>query len=960
MNPAIKKFYQLIFSDKNKNNAAKKIFKLVKNNPDLLEQQLKYNISFLHILLINHKVSLIEKLMEENEFFNFAHEKDSLGNSLLHYAVNYSTSEEFRHILRLCPYLVNEQNDLGNTPLHEAILNKKTETLMCLMEEVSLNPFLKNKEGKSALDLAMVDPEMIRVFFKDDFSKMDKLHLDKRVNSRFLERGILKTKFPRFFELPSRLEKSKNLLSIFRSISKISLLNLIKRDPPEETYDFITIIQGLKKAFENNYESNLWADQLKRYCKSHYLSLEILTDEVLEAIQNSAFFHVILENVQSLVIKKQRKFSAKQVSLIKELEMKIFIEIKTSELICPDIQVLDFDTDKKLLAQSLWQITLGFNEEKNERSYDFEKIIHQVLGLQTRFSLDEILETFVAIHLTLDREQKLLAGFMVSYFVYYNQPDFNRSENSLYLLELFKQTFLEDLDPKTEYIKEVVEKLLINQTNFRNEIVVKNFNFLKQHKESHIKILQGDSFTTLIHAAINATGTEKANQVQAVSQELRALTYSIINDLTVDEFQDFNWQSEDKFKTSPNIAKAQLFFDKLSRYFESLVLNASPSNIKKVITFLLDLAKASCQLVGENEPDLTQLMIISSVFNKTSVSRLTTFYAQLKPKSTALLAELNELVAVKNNNKWRREIWNSYRSALPFLGSCLSDMIFAREGNDNLLDEAEQTGRILLDLLKFKQNSQFNFCHCKTNLPEFLENYEMEDTEKLYHRSLRLQPKQTDLIDLTREVEPLATLNAIEEQFLTHSILPSIKCLDQKTYTPDYFVFRLMEHYAQIIKSPLLTIDDFKKQEIILNKLEEIIQRSVHIYNHEYFEKKLSLKVFHQTMNELKEELTKNKTSIPALSKSKVTIKVGQTMEAKSQKLFTIKQFSHLKHVKPNDEKSLVTQTKVSKTRYSDSLEFFKKINLLDKLEKDKMIRTLGKTNTINPDEELRPRGKTF
>lgn len=123
-------------------------------------------------------------------------------------------------------------------------------------------------------------------------------------------------------------------------------------------------------------------------------------------------------------------------------------------------------------------------------------------------------------------------------------------------------------------------------------------------------------------------------------------------------------------------------------------------------------------------------------------------------KTTQTLAEIRKLMGANRNFQEYRDIVHSVNPpCIPFLGIYLQDLTFIEDGNPDFLRSSDilinfakrqKTAEVILELKQF-QSLPYNF-HIIPELQAFIKaqldvNY---DIEKLYARSLKLEPKMPE------------------------------------------------------------------------------------------------------------------------------------------------------------------------------------------------------------------------
>lgn len=82
--------------------------------------------------------------------------KDSLGNTVLHYASGGNHEAAVRAILRHKRCNINAQNNMGDTPLHKAASRGSLKAVELLIR-ANVDCTLKNNDGQTAADVGRTD-----------------------------------------------------------------------------------------------------------------------------------------------------------------------------------------------------------------------------------------------------------------------------------------------------------------------------------------------------------------------------------------------------------------------------------------------------------------------------------------------------------------------------------------------------------------------------------------------------------------------------------------------------------------------------------------------------------------------------------------------------------------------------------------------------------------------------------
>ena len=115
-------------------------------------------------------VDIVQMLI--SEFGCSPNVKGFEGQSLLHYACSKGNLLTAKALIKECPLLIHSTNSYGNSPLHFSSLLGWAKQVRLLLFEYHAPVFIRNKAGKTALDLAK--DESIKKIFKEYISSEHK------------------------------------------------------------------------------------------------------------------------------------------------------------------------------------------------------------------------------------------------------------------------------------------------------------------------------------------------------------------------------------------------------------------------------------------------------------------------------------------------------------------------------------------------------------------------------------------------------------------------------------------------------------------------------------------------------------------------------------------------------------------------------------------------------------------
>ncbi|KAG0943536.1 hypothetical protein G6F57_009515 [Rhizopus arrhizus] len=147
-------------------------------------------------------------------------------------------------------------------------------------------------------------------------------------------------------------------------------------------------------------------------------------------------------------------------------------------------------------------------------------------------------------------------------------------------------------------------------------------------------------------------------------------------------------------------------------------------------------------------------MAILSAFDNSSIGRLKKTWMLCSRSTTQSLASIRKLLGANRNFVEYREIIHSVNPpCIPFLGIYLQDLTFIEDGNSDYLRKSnslinfakqQKVAEVIQELKQF-QSFAYNF-HTIQEFQEFIKTQldQEHDVEKLYKRSLQLEPRMTE------------------------------------------------------------------------------------------------------------------------------------------------------------------------------------------------------------------------
>ena len=149
----------------------------------------------IHQAAIGRHIDIVQMLILE--FSCSPHMKSAYGHTILHYACNSGCTELSKFLIKECPSLIHSTDDYGDSPLHFSSYFGQAGCVRLLLFDYHAPIFIRNKAGKTALDLAQ--DESIKKIFKEymssehksiqqEYEKLQTLSLKKYAGSQIITR----------------------------------------------------------------------------------------------------------------------------------------------------------------------------------------------------------------------------------------------------------------------------------------------------------------------------------------------------------------------------------------------------------------------------------------------------------------------------------------------------------------------------------------------------------------------------------------------------------------------------------------------------------------------------------------------------------------------------------------------------------------------------------------------------
>ncbi len=240
--------------------------------------------------------------------------------------------------------------------------------------------------------------------------------------------------------------------------------------------------------------------------------------------------------------------------------------------------------------------------------------------------------------------------------------------------------------------------------------------------------------------------------VEEVSRQLSLQHQRLFVAINPTELLNQNWNKDTKQLKSPNVCLLIDTFNVLSGIVSTSVVRIEePRERAGAIAFWIRVANAAYQ---HNDFSCT-MAVVSGLLNS-SVHRLARTWAVVKKRWEAENATFDKLVTALSSDRNYSSLRAALRAAnpptMPYLGVFLQDMTFADEGNKDTVAGADGTTRLInfekrvqlaskiQDVLMY-QSVPYQFDRVE-EIQTYLTRFSPLDSERLYARSLALEPRQ--------------------------------------------------------------------------------------------------------------------------------------------------------------------------------------------------------------------------
>jgi len=228
-----------------------------------------------------------------------------------------------------------------------------------------------------------------------------------------------------------------------------------------------------------------------------------------------------------------------------------------------------------------------------------------------------------------------------------------------------------------------------------------------------------------------------------IARQLSLMKYEVFRQIKMKELCNLAWTKKDAAKRAPHVVRLIKDFTKTAQWVTSTLLAESdPAQRLKVLKRLLTIAE-ECRALQ----NFQSVMEIVFALESAPISRLHKMW------SSKLLDHLKSLerLTAKNFKELRDILMAATPPCIPYIGLCLSDLIFIEDNHTNYLRDAPNmvnwqkallSASVLLRIQRFQQRG-FNLFQClQVNewLSGAISNASMTE-QQAYQRSLEIEPR---------------------------------------------------------------------------------------------------------------------------------------------------------------------------------------------------------------------------
>ncbi|MFC3909829.1 RasGEF domain-containing protein [Legionella dresdenensis] len=840
---------------------------LLEHFPEQVKAYNKSGNTPLHEAAIRKKIWTINFLVKYKEIAVLTDNKQC---NLMHYTVRMGNEGEelLMFLLEHFPEQVNACNESGNTPLHEAVIAKNIWAINCLVKHKGCNKSIKNKEGKTALELA-ADAKIRQAILSIDLSTL-------LLGRRDRNPGELQGEFPLLASnrsSPSRSSpnrsnpttpimdgnNSSRLLSnlsgssaslstgsasaLSLSPSSFSLPLSIHDDSSSgqnspvptrkladvkapETLDSDEVQSAIANlGHDSQYKTALDQQISSNRFKDFYLSGLLpetlsLNQELFSNPANQKPITDILTAIQPGVTESYRRIEERNLATTNE-----FITIVTNNISISDSEprpmpeLKDSSPRDKEALHTLWLLTACQTSPQSKRKFNFEQVEGTALGLLLTHPLVKIIQFIKELYSQFDKDQKIIANFIVLQLIAYNA--INKIQFTPLLAQRLQHLGSRNIDkrdglgPLGEIINSLLaEKYELCSSYYTNPILWNGYLLNGKLSEPELAAKK-NSFDQFVDYALQKTPESRVNEVELIAHELLLLTMLLYRKISIIEFRDQSWQKDNKAELAPVITRFTNYFNQLFEYFAAKILTQPPANLGNALRFMIELGQVLCPLEGEFYRDLNHFKLVASVLSSSEISRLydtdmcayANQLACLTPAELGRIKEIEKLSSAARHSEFMRKMYETFQTTLPFPAEILQELIYAVDGNkqdipeERALARTEAEGKILKKIIETKALVAFERTINETDLLLFIEQKPpvLSESDRQTISYSRV-PRKDDFLPVEKSFANFTSLLArINERHLPLNILPRL-IIKQKTVSQNKLPSKLIELFTEQLK----------------------------------------------------------------------------------------------------------------------------------------------------------------
>lgn len=403
-----------------------------------------------------------------------------------------------------------------------------------------------------------------------------------------------------------------------------------------------------------------------------------------------------------------------------------------------------FDETKQQQLADIFLLCAGQSTAESGQDLVLETIDHSASGLQAMLGAHTVLKRVLTLYPHFDRSQKMVANYLlwrIMYCVSVDKriPPFNP--------EPLMQANRDSLDePLATKFNDLFQALIATRPN---PVVLQNAR-LAGNNSGKTRL----SFDKMVDQALSLPADARQYNITVIARELKLISIAFYQELSVSDFG----ADQDK---SPHLSQQAAHFNQLSNYFVNKILRQEKGNVANALTFMLQLAHAMYETDNGSFTDLNGLMMISSVLENSSISRLSSFFETLSPEDRQLKQEIAMLTSYDQNFGNLRLLHSNLPASLPYPGLLKTDVYFALRGNKDLLSQAQIMGKAMIVVSSVKEQVYAILQEHDSDLPDFLKSTTQVDESLLDMASWQLENRVFKLVSTTTSL--CTTLPLIKE-----------------------------------------------------------------------------------------------------------------------------------------------------------------------------------------------------